>query len=220
VAMSFRDGQTEITVFEGLNFGVVSGKSLAIIGESGVGKTTLLYLLGGLEMPSKGEIKIGGNSITEHKGRGSELTRFRGENLGVIFQFHHLFAEFDALENVAMPLLVQRVSWSEARSRAKTLLEKVGLGKRLSHRPSMLSGGEQQRVAIARALVTKPGIVLADEPTGNLDVQTGHEVGQLLRQMHEELGITMVVVTHSHDLAKLMDSVVELTPSGVFERTL
>lgn len=212
--MQYVDGDRVIDVFQELHLEIQSGGNVAIIGESGVGKTTLLYILGGLEQASKGKVYMDGTCMSDLVGNNAAISQFRGQHFGFIFQSHYLFQEFDAEENVAMPLLLQGVSMESARERAKTLLRRVGLEKRMTHRPGMLSGGEQQRVAIARALAARPGVVLADEPTGNLDIKTGAMINDLLLEIHRQEKATLVVVTHSQDLARKMDRVVELTPSG------
>lgn len=217
LSMHYNDAGRIIRVFDELDFVFESGSSAAIVGESGVGKTTLLYLLGLLEMPISGKITIGDTIVTDLWRNRGGTAEFRGAHIGFVFQFHHLLPEFDAVENVAMPLIVRGVPREDAARRARELLKGVGLGDRLSHRPGMLSGGEQQRVAIARAFVGNPGVVLADEPTGNLDHRTGGEVRELLSQFQHEFGITLVVVTHSMELARTMDRVVELTPEGLKE---
>ena len=176
-----------------------------------------MYLLGLLEMPVSGKITIGDTIATDLWRNRGGTAEFRGAHIGFVFQFHYLLPEFDAVENVAMPLIVRGVPREEAARQARELLNGVGLADRLSHRPGMLSGGEQQRVAIARAFVGNPGVVLADEPTGNLDHRTGGEVRELLRKFQHEFGITLVVVTHSMELARTMDRVVELTPEGLKE---
>jgi len=215
--MQFNDAGRIIEVFRDLSLEVPSGSSLAIVGESGVGKTTLLYVLGALEKAVNGDICIGEASYRQLEEQGQDLAVFRGKNIGFIFQSHHLLPEFDAVENVAMPLLIQRVPQNAARSRAVELLKRVGLAHRLTHRPGALSGGEQQRVAVARALAAKPGVIMADEPTGNLDLRTGAEVCRMLKHLQEEEQITLVVVTHSLELARMMDRIVELTPQGLVE---
>ncbi len=213
--MHFNDAGRVIEVFRDLTLGVPSGSTLAIVGESGVGKTTLLHILGGLEQPVSGDVILGGTSLAAVREQNGGIAKFRGANIGFIFQFHHLLPEFDAVENAAMPLIIQRRSRTEARESASALLARVGLSHRLSHRPSALSGGEQQRVAIARALATGPGLVLADEPTGNLDLKTSREVADLLLEIHREQKITLIVVTHSLELARRLDTVVELTATGL-----
>jgi lipoprotein-releasing system ATP-binding protein len=217
--MRFDDAGVEIEVFNNLSFEIESGKSLAIVGESGVGKTTLLNVLGALERPSEGEVYIGKYSLRDLEKRGESLADFRGKNIGFIFQSHNLLPEFSALENVMIPMLIQREDFAKAELRAKELLEKVGLSKRLEHRPFMLSGGEQQRVSVARAFATRPGILLADEPTGNLDIRTGGEVSNLMLEIQRSEGVTLVVVTHSLELAAMMDNTVKLTPQGLIKQT-
>lgn len=217
LCMQYNDAGRVIEVFRDLDLDIASGTSIAIVGESGVGKTTLLYILGGLEQAVSGEVVLGDASLTEMVRKKKDAAAFRGRNIGFVFQFHQLLAEFDAVENVAMPLLIAGKSQGESRKRATELLERVGLGHRLSHRPGALSGGEQQRVAIARALAGRPGIILADEPTGNLDYRTGDEITKLLLELHREEGTTLVVATHSLELARKMNQVLELTPTGMRE---
>ncbi len=215
LSMTFSDAGREIQIFNNLNFHVASGSSMAIVGSSGVGKTTLLYLLGAMETPTGGDVLIGQQSLAALRASGDDIALFRGRNVGFVFQFHQLLAEFDAVENVAMPLLIQGKPMGEARKRASELLNRVGLGHRLTHRPGALSGGEQQRVAIARAVAAKPGVILADEPTGNLDPKTSGEVRALLRELQAEQGITLITVTHSREFADSMERVIELTPDGI-----
>ena len=213
LSMSFVDGAKTIDVFSNLNFVFESGNSIAVVGESGVGKTTLLSILGGLELPSDGSVLLGESDITKLKG--DKLSDFRGERIGFVFQFHNLLPEFSALENVMMPLVISGVSKESAEESATNLLESVGLKERLSHRPGMLSGGEQQRVAIARSLSRSPKLLLADEPTGNLDHRTGGQVSDLLLEICARSGITLVLVTHSRELAARMFKRLELTPTGI-----
>ena len=209
---SFVDADKRLVVIDGLSFAFPEQASVAIVGRSGVGKSTLLHLLAGLDQADSGQILLNGTDIEAKKSE--ELSVFRGQNIGFIFQFHHLLSDFTALENVAMPLIIQGTSDSEALARAEEALKLVGLSKRISHTPGELSGGEQQRVAIARALVSKPQIVLADEPTGNLDIHTANEIGQLLREVQRQERTLMVIVTHSNDLAQTMDYVFEMLPGG------
>jgi lipoprotein-releasing system ATP-binding protein len=215
---SFLEGDRELVVLNGANLNVAPGERLAIIGESGSGKTTLLQLLGGLDSPTSGTVFVKGRNLAELND--TERGLLRNQALGFVYQFHHLLPEFSALENVAMPLLLRRTSVAEARTRAADLLERVGLADRSDHRPGELSGGERQRAAVARALVTRPAVVLADEPTGNLDHRTGEKVFKLMLELNREVGSSLVVVTHDLQLAERMDRVLELregqlvSPSG------
>lgn len=213
LSMNFVDGQRTIDVFSNLNFVFESGNSVAIVGQSGVGKTTLLSILGGLELPTSGSVILGSSDIT--KLSGDKLSDFRGEKVGFVFQFHNLLPEFSALENVMMPLIISGVPKDSAQESATKLLESVGLIERLNHRPGMLSGGEQQRVAIARSLSRSPKLLLADEPTGNLDYRTGGQISDLLLEICASSGITLVLVTHSRELADRMFKRLELTPTGI-----
>lgn len=202
-----RDGD-RVDVLKGVSLRVVPGELVAVAGPSGVGKSTLLHLLGALERPTGGQIRYGETVLS---GLGdAALAEFRNRQVGFVFQFHHLLPEFTALENVMLPLLIRRLSAGEARSRAQAILGQVGLADRLRHRPGELSGGEQQRVAVARALVGEPAVLLADEPTGNLDSKTGEEVFDLLRQINRERRLTCVVVTHNEVLAGRADRILRM----------
>jgi lipoprotein-releasing system ATP-binding protein len=209
VCRSFREGTSTLEVLTGVELTVARGERLAIIGASGSGKTTLLQILGGLDRPDAGVVEVAGRNI--HALAEKERSALRNRTIGFVYQFHHLLPEFSALENVAMPLLVRRERSASAAARARDLLTRVGLAERLNHRPHQLSGGERQRTAVARALVTSPALVLADEPTGNLDGRNAEQLFALMLDLNREFGTSLVVVTHDGRLAARMDRVLELS---------
>jgi lipoprotein-releasing system ATP-binding protein len=208
VVKSYPVGGQLLTVLRDLDLQVEAGEMLAIVGASGVGKSTLLHLLGGLDRVDQGRIAIDGVELTAMPD--AEVVAFRNRRVGFVFQFHHLLPEFNALENAEMPMRIARMPMTETRPRAEEILKRVGLGERLTHRPGMLSGGEQQRVAVARALVMRPSILLADEPTGDLDEQTADTLHALLREMHKAYGLTSVIATHNPRLAAACDRTLRL----------
>jgi lipoprotein-releasing system ATP-binding protein len=208
IVKSYPVGGTVLTVLRDLDLQVEAGEMVAIVGASGVGKSTLLHILGGLDRANGGDIVIDGAQLTALDD--AALVRFRNQHVGFVFQFHHLLPEFSALENAEMPMRIARLSMGEARPRAEELLGRVGLGERLSHRPGMLSGGEAQRVAVARALIMRPALLLADEPTGDLDEQTADALHALLRDMHQSYGLTSIIATHNSRLAAACDRILRL----------
>jgi lipoprotein-releasing system ATP-binding protein len=208
IVKSFPVGGRRLTVLQDLDLQVEAGQMVAIVGASGVGKSTLLHVLGGLDRADRGSVTVGDAELTAMPD--ADVVAFRNQRIGFVFQFHHLLPEFSAIENAEMPMRIARLPLAEARPRADALLRRVGLGERLEHRPGMLSGGEQQRVAVARALVMRPAVLLADEPTGDLDEQSADSLHALLREMHEAFGLTSVIATHNPRLAAACDRVLRL----------
>ena len=205
------------SVLKGVDLQIQAGEQVAILGQSGSGKSTLLHILAMLDLPDVGEVNIAGSNVAGMSD--NEKAEFRNNNMGFIYQFHHLLMEFDAVENVAMPLLINGESEQQAKQKAQQMLDAVGLSHRYHHRPAQMSGGERQRVAIARALVNEPKLVLANEPTGNLDKKNSEQVFQLFLKLNRELGTSLVVVTHDLDLASRFDRVIELDDGKVVERS-
>jgi lipoprotein-releasing system ATP-binding protein len=208
LSKSYLVGGSRLQVLRDLELTVAQGEMVAVVGASGVGKSTLLHVLGGLDRPDHGTIRIGDTDLRTLTD--AQLVAYRNRHIGFVFQFHHLLPEFDALENAEMPLRIARVPLPDARTRASALLTRVGIGQRLTHRPATLSGGEQQRVAVARALVTRPTVLLADEPTGNLDEATADTLHALLRDMHREHNLSSIIATHNLRLAAACDRVLTL----------
>ncbi len=213
LSKSYKDGHLNVEVFKNLNLSVAEDESIAIVGASGSGKSTLLHLLGGLDKPTAGKVYLKNQELQSLSQK--QLSYLRNQNLGFVYQFHHLLPEFSALENVMMPMLIGRISKIEAAERARQMLEKVGLGERVEHRPAELSGGERQRAAIARALVMNPACVLADEPTGNLDRKNARNVLDLMLDLKKEHKTSLVVVTHDEELAKKFDRQLLMTEDGL-----
>ncbi len=208
IGKSFKEADLEVDVLQQVNLTIHKGEQIAIVGSSGSGKSTLLHLLGGLETPTTGEVWVAGKKISSLNQAQRGL--WRNLHLGFVYQFHHLLAEFTALENVCMPLLIRGLSVKESQDKATTILSQIGLEKRLKHKPGELSGGERQRTAVARALVTEPSCVLADEPTGNLDQRTAEQVYERILELNNMIGTSLVLVTHAPDLAKRMDRTLTL----------
>jgi len=212
---TFQTKVQSVEVLRSIDLTIKRRQSLAVVGASGVGKSTLLHILGALEEPTSGRVVLDGLDLYQQNSK--DLARIRNRKIGFVFQFHHLLSEFNALENAAMPAMIQGLSRREAYGRAEEVLVRVGLEERLRHRIGELSGGEQQRVAVARALVVEPDLLLADEPTGNLDTKTGNRINELLVQLNEEKGLTTIVATHNLELAKLMTSQIRLIEGRIIE---
>lgn len=211
----YDEGSQKVQVLKDVNFTMNKGELVAIVGSSGSGKSTLLHTLGGLDQPSSGNVYINGQSL--QKLSANQLAHLRNQNLGFVYQFHHLMADFSALENVMMPMLIGKQNKSEARDRAEKILQAVGLSHRIAHRPSALSGGERQRVAIARALVNKPALVLADEPTGNLDQKTTESIFDLIKQLNQEQNTAFLLVTHDLALADKLSRRLTMRDGELFD---
>ncbi|WP_046970120.1 lipoprotein-releasing ABC transporter ATP-binding protein LolD [Dyella japonica] len=216
IAKTYEEGDLKTDVLSDVSFTLKRSETLAIVGASGSGKSTLLHILGGLDTLTRGEVEVDGRNLSSLSD--AERGRVRNRSMGFIYQFHHLLPEFTALENVCMPLLIRGVSISEAERQAAELLGRVGLGQRLNHKPSELSGGERQRSAVARALVTRPAVVLGDEPTGNLDETNAAQVYDLMIELNREIGTSFILVTHDNRLAKRMDRTLELHNGSLVEK--
>lgn len=216
VSKSFLGAEENLEIFRHLNLTVEAGEALAVVGASGSGKSTLLHLMGALDRPTSGTVLFNGRDMATISP--DDQATLRNKSLGFVFQFHHLLPEFSALENVAMPALISGERFAAIAPRARAMLERVGLANRTDNRPATLSGGERQRVAIARALLMRPRVLLADEPTGNLDEHTGAQVGDLLLELNRELGMTLVIVTHNQELAARMDRGLELRAGALYEK--
>lgn len=216
LSKSYSTGANTLEVLSGIDLDLEAGTTTALVGASGAGKSTLMHLLGALDRPTSGTVSFRGENIFKKNER--QLAAFRNRSIGFVFQFHHLLPEFTALENVMMPALIARMPNSKAIAKAQTLLQDVGLGQRLTHRPGELSGGEQQRVAIARALVLEPELLLADEPTGNLDMKTSDGIHAMLAELQIKRGLTLVIVTHNERLAAAMGTTIHLL-DGKLDKT-
>ncbi|HCE1837359.1 lipoprotein-releasing ABC transporter ATP-binding protein LolD [Vibrio parahaemolyticus] len=218
ISKVYREGSLDTEVLKGVSFDIDKGELVSIVGSSGSGKSTLLHILGALDDATQGEVDFLGQNLSALSS--NKQAALRNKHLGFVYQFHHLLADFTALENVAMPLLIGGTKVTEAKQAAKALLEKVGLSHRMDHRPSELSGGERQRVAIARALVNKPDLVLADEPTGNLDHNTALAIYDLMRELNKESNIAFLVVTHDNELAAKMDRQMHMQDGLLVDRLM
>ncbi|QMT32755.1 lipoprotein-releasing ABC transporter ATP-binding protein LolD [Conchiformibius steedae DSM 2580] len=215
VGKTYQDGTLHVEVLRDLNLDIASGQSVSIIGASGSGKSTLLHILGGLDMPSSGTVTLMGENLRALSQ--AKLGQLRNQYLGFVYQFHHLLGEFSALENVMMPLLIGKMARQEAEAQAAAMLEKVGLGQRLLHRPTELSGGERQRAAIARALVKRPQCLLADEPTGNLDRNNARNILDMMLELKQELGTALIVVTHDDELAQRFERTLHMRDGCLYD---
>jgi len=215
VIKTYQQGENSTDVLKGLSLDVKAGEMVAIVGSSGCGKSTFLHIAGGLDKPTSGSVKVSGVDLSELSEK--ERAAYRNQHIGFIYQFHHLMMEFSALENVAMPLMIRKEKPKVAKQKAIKMLEKVGLSHRIEHQPSQLSGGERQRVAIARALITEPSIVLADEPTGNLDAETAEQIFDLILSLNKDVKTSFVIVTHDLELASKMDRQLKLEQGKLVE---
>ncbi|QLB16815.1 lipoprotein releasing system, ATP-binding protein [Mannheimia varigena] len=218
ISKFYEEGEQQVQVLKEVSFSMNAGELVAIVGSSGSGKSTLLHTLGGLDQPTSGEVWVRGQSLQQLSS--DKLALLRNQNLGFVYQFHHLMADFSALENVMMPMLIGKQNKTEAANRAEKMLQAVGLSHRITHRPSALSGGERQRVAIARALVNNPALVLADEPTGNLDQKTTESIFELIQQLNQEQNIAFLLVTHDLNLANKLSRSLVMRDGVLSEGTL
>ena len=215
LSKSFGQGAKKVEVLKGITLTVCSGEAMAIYGSSGVGKSTFMHILGTLDRPTSGKVIYRGQDVFSMEGKA--LAAFRNREIGFIFQLYHLLPEFNALENTMMPALIRGMQRTKAAAKAEEILVEVGLGDRITHKPGELSGGEQQRVAVARSLILQPAVLLADEPTGNLDTKTGDAIHELLMGLNTEKGVTLIVVTHNHEIAGRMPRRIHMMDGKVFE---